>query len=120
MKSWHRELELEALLDAKKREAGGGHLKVSAGHRQRGKERSTGESCSLGSGEGCGMGGCAAGPCLLSRLAAKQGLPEAGLHCGSASKEFASCWSAPDSENLVPWDEAAAAACWGSRGLACS
>lgn len=59
MKSWHRELKLEALLDAKKGEAGGGHLKVLAGHRQRGREWSTGESCGLGSGEGCGMGGCA-------------------------------------------------------------
>lgn len=41
-----------------------------------------------------------AGPSLLSRLAAKQGLPKAGLHCGSAGKEFASCWSAPDTERI--------------------
>lgn len=47
MKSWRREPELEALLDAKKLEAGGRHLKVLAGHRQRGRWWSTGEGCGM-------------------------------------------------------------------------
>lgn len=64
MKSWCREPELEALLDAKKLKAGGRYLKVLAGHRQRGRWWSTGDSCGLGSGEGCGMRGM----CWLGHL----------------------------------------------------
>lgn len=63
-----------------------------------GREQSTRESCELGRRESLGMGyrGCA----CWDTLVMGQSFPEAGLRCGVAGQEFASCWSAPETTRI--------------------
>lgn len=133
-KTWHGEPKLEVCWRlGKEGQSGEGtgdpSLRVEVGHRQQGGHGVAGESCGEQphTGQSRGVRGwkgaqraVLAGTSWLAELDAEQNFPEAGLHVGSASKEFASCAVCPSSRTETtgaecPWPRQQQLPAWGRR-----